>query len=213
MIQSMTGYGKAVCELKSKKIIIEIKSLNSKQLDISTRIPGMYKEKDVEIRSLLSKYMQRGKVELYFYVENLGSDNVATINKAVFAQYKNQIQDVARENSINEPEDYFSNILRMPEVLKTELQELDEEEWKKIQETLLQAIKQIIEFRIQEGKSLGAHLYEKIENIIALHKQVEAYEEERIEKVRSRIEDNLRELKNSIDFDENRFEQEIIYLI
>ncbi|MFB6319352.1 YicC/YloC family endoribonuclease [Saccharicrinis sp. FJH54] len=213
MIQSMTGYGKAVCELKDKNITIEIKSLNSKQMDINTRIPGIYKDKDVEIRSIISKTLQRGKVDMFLYVENLGNETSTVINANIFENYKNQILDISKECDIPVPEDLFSTILRLPDALKTEIEEINDEEWKTIQNTLEEALQQMVNFRIQEGKSLEEHLIEKIENIRQLHKDVPQYEKERIERVRTRIMDNLNDLKSSMDFDQNRFEQEMIYYI
>ena len=213
MIQSMTGYGKAVCELSDKKITIELKSLNSKQLDINTRIPGIYKEKDVEIRSTISKRLQRGKIDMFLYVENLGSETSTVINQVVFENYKNQIQTLAKSMSINEPEDYFNHILRLPDSLKTEIKEIDEQEWITIQNTLNEALEQMEAFRIQEGASLADHLNEKIKNISVLLAEVPQFENERIERVRTRIMENLTELKSSLEHDSNRFEQEMIYYI
>lgn len=213
MIQSMTGYGKAVCELSDKKITIELKSLNSKQLDINTRIPGVYKEKDVEIRSTISKRLQRGKIDMFLYVENLGSETSTVINQVVFENYKTQIQSIAKSMSINEPEDYFNHILRLPDSLKTEIKEIDEQEWHTIQNTLNEALEQMEAFRIQEGASLAEHLNEKIKNISTLLGEVPQFENERIERVRARIMENLTELKSSLEHDSNRFEQEMIYYI
>ncbi|MFB6342397.1 YicC/YloC family endoribonuclease [Saccharicrinis sp. FJH62] len=213
MIQSMTGYGKAVCELKDKNITIEIKSLNSKQMDINTRIPGIYKDKDVEIRSTISKTLQRGKVDMFLYVENLGNDTSTVINPNIFENYKKQIQEISKTCNVPVPEDLFSTILRLPDALKTEIEEIDDEEWNTILAALQEALKQMIAFRIQEGKSLEEHLIEKIENIRSLHKEVPQYEKERIERVRARITDNLNDLKSSMEFDPNRFEQEMIYYI
>ena len=213
MIQSMTGYGKALCELKDKNISIEIKSLNSKQMDVNTRIPGIYKDKDVEIRSIISKTLQRGKVDMFLYVENLGNDTSTIINHSIFENYKNQILEISKISNVPVPEDLFSIILRLPDAMKTEIEKIDEEEWNTIQNALQEALEQMIKFRIQEGKSLEEHLIEKIENIRLLHKQVPKYEKERIERVRTRITDNLNDLKSSMEFDPNRFEQEMIYYI
>lgn len=213
MIQSMTGYGKAVSELKDKKITIELKSLNSKQLDINTRIPSLYKEKEVEIRSTLSKALQRGKIDMFLYVESLGSETSTIINANVFNTYKNQIEEISKTCDIPQPEDVFSTIIRLPDALKTEIREIDEDEWKTIANTLKSALNQMVEFRTQEGKSLEKHLIEKVDNIDTLLQQVPLFENERIEKVRTRISDNLNELKSSLEFDSNRFEQEMIFYI
>lgn len=211
MIQSMTGYGRATCEFKNKKFTIEIKSLNSKQADISTRIPNHFKEKEMEIRSTISKALQRGKIEMSLYIENLAGDTSTTINQAVFSNYKNQIQSIAKTTGVTEPSDYFSIILRLPDSLKSEIQELDDEEWSAVNTALQDALEALNSFRVQEGKSLEADLRKKIETIQQLSSQVPQYEAERIEKVRTRLLEGLNDLKNSIEFDSGRFEQELIF--
>lgn len=211
MIQSMTGYGRATCEFKNKKFTIEIKSLNSKQADISTRIPNYFKEKEMEIRSTISKALQRGKIEMSLYIENLAGDTSTTINQAVFSNYKNQIQSIAKTTGVTEPSDYFSIILRLPDSLKSEIQELDDEEWSAVNTALQDALEALNSFRVQEGKSLEADLRKKIETIQQLSSQVPQYEAERIEKVRTRLLEGLNDLKNSIEFDSGRFEQELIF--
>jgi uncharacterized protein (TIGR00255 family) len=211
MIQSMTGYGRATCEFKNKKFTIEIKSLNSKQADISTRIPNYFKEKEMEIRSAISKTLQRGKIDMSLYIENLEGDTSTAINKAVFANYKKQIQHIATAAGAPEPSDYFSVILRLPDSLKSEIQELDDEEWAAVNQTLQNALESLNSFRIQEGKSLESDLRKKIDNIRQLSAQVQQYEAERIEKVRARLLEGLSDLKSSIEFDSGRFEQELIF--
>ncbi len=213
MIQSMTGFGKATCELGNKKITIEIKSLNSKQLDIFSRIPGIYKEKDLEIRSLISKTLKRGKVEFSMYMENLGGDSNASINKSVVEKYVEQIKEIAASKGLAEPINYFETILKLPDALKTEIQEIDEEEWHAITLAIDRALNQLIAFRITEGSSIKADLTEKINSIKEKSLNVVQYESERIETLRSRITENLNDLQTKPEFDKDRFEQEMIYYI
>lgn len=213
MIHSMTGFGKATCELENKKISIEIKSLNSKQLDIFTRVPGVYKEKDLEIRSLISKMLKRGKVEFNLFVENLGGESNTRINKNVVLKYVDQIRDVSKESKLKEPDDFFSIILRLPDALKTELQQIDEAEWASIKASINKALEQLIKFRDQEGESLYKDLVSNIESIKQHAQEVIPYESERVANLRVRLADNLNELAGRVDYDKDRFEQELIYYI
>lgn len=209
----MTGFGKATCELENKKISIEIKSLNSKQLDIFTRVPGVYKEKDLEIRSLISKMLKRGKVEFNLFVENLGGESNTRINKNVVLKYVDQIRDVSKESKLKEPDDFFSIILRLPDALKTELQQIDEAEWASIKASINKALEQLIKFRDQEGESLYKDLVSNIESIKQHAQEVIPYESERVANLRVRLADNLNELAGRVDYDKDRFEQELIYYI
>lgn len=212
MIQSMTGFGKVTAELPSKKVTIEIKALNSKQLDLSTRIPSIYKDKEMEIRSLLLQTLERGKVEFNIFVEYIGKDTPTQINIAAVENYCTQIKDIAEKLNIALPTDWFQSLLRLPDVIKTEAQEADEEEWEVIANAIKNAIKQLCDFRIQEGVMLHKLFEQKIGNIAALLSEVELYEKERIEKVKARIMDNLEKVAGQ-DYDKNRFEQEMIYYI
>lgn len=211
MIKSMTGYGKATCEFPDKRIIIEIKSLNSKQLDVFTRIPNMYKEKDIEIRRLVADYLSRGKVELSFYVESLGETARSVINQGVFAAYLSQIREVAEANDVDFPEDYFSHILRLPDVMKTEVKTLDENEWTSIRESLIEALENLNAFRDQEGASIYRDMSGNIAKIEDFLSQVPQYENERIEKVRQRIKEGLETLEANPNME--RLEQEMIFYI
>ena len=212
MIQSMTGFGKATAELGEKRITIEIKSLNSKQLDLNVRIPGIYREKEMEIRSELLKKLERGKVDLSIFIENVGRSASAQINQAVFENYYLQIKEVADKLSIELPADWFSVLLRLPDVLKTEISELDENEWTQVHATLNEAVNGLVEFRKQEGKMLQALFEEKINNIATSLEEVSQYEGERIEKIKEKIQEALQ--KNEVtSFDNNRFEQELIFYI
>ena len=209
----MTGFGKASSELPNKKLSVEIKSLNSKQLDLNTRIPSVYREKEMEIRNNLLQNIERGKVDFSIYIENIGKVVSSQINQTTLENYYNQIKESADNLQINLPSDWFSVLLRMPEVLKTtETVELDENEWSVFKQTIDEALKQFIAFRNQEGMSLQKLFEEKISNIANLLKEIEKYESERIEKVRNKILDALLKLDFQ-NYDTNRLEQELIYYI
>ncbi|MDL2255444.1 YicC family protein [Parabacteroides sp. OttesenSCG-928-G06] len=212
MIQSMTGFGKVTAELASKKVTVEIKALNSKQLDLFTRIPGIYKEKEMELRSLLLQSLERGKVEFSVFVEYIGKDIPTRINLPVVESYYNQIKEISASLNIAEPADWFQSLLRLPESIKSDVAELDESEWLLILATVKDAIKQLQEFRIQEGEMLYKLFEKKIANIGDLLVEVEKYEGERIEKIKARIMENLEKVVEK-DYDKNRFEQEMIYYI
>jgi len=208
----MTGFGKVTAELPNKKVTVEIKALNSKQLDISTRIPSIYKSKEMEIRSRLLKALERGKVDFSMQIEYIGTDTPTHINATALESYYKQITEVSGKLNIPVPADWFQVLLRMPDVVKSEIVEVDEEEWSVIQQTIDDAIKQLHDFRRQEGEMLQKLFVEKIENISALLSEIEKYEGERIEKIKARIMDNLEKVA-STDYDKNRFEQEMIYYI
>ncbi len=212
MIQSMTGFGKVTAELPSKKVTVEIKALNSKQLDLSTRIPSLYKEKEMELRSLLLQSLERGKVEFNIFIEYIGKDTPTQINLAAVENYYNQIKEIAEKLNISVPNDWFQTLLRMPDAIKSETVEPDESEWEVVLETVKDAIKHLCDFRIQEGAMLQKLFEQKIANIATLLKEVEKYEGERIEKIKARIMDNLQKIAEK-DYDKNRFEQEMIYYI
>lgn len=214
MIQSMTGYGKAVAELPDKKISVEIKSLNSKALDLSTRIAPLYREKEMEIRNEIARALERGKVDFSLWIEKKeGADAAAPINQALVQGYYNQIKTISENLGIPVPADWFQTLLRLPDVLsKTETQELSDEEWEVVHKTVTSAIDQLVEFRKQEGRALESKFREKITNIGSLLKEVEVYEKERVEKIKERIQDSLEKNFNA-DYDKNRFEQELIYYI
>ncbi len=213
MIQSMTGYGKATIKFGDKKINIEIKSLNSKALDLSTRIAPLYREKEMEIRNTISKALERGKVDFSLWIEKDAASTATPINSALIENYYNQIKAISESKSIPMPEDCFATLLRMPDVLtKVDAQELDEEEWNVVKGAVDEAIEHLIDFRKQEGAALEKKFNEKIDNIETLLKSIEPYELERVTKVRDRISEAL-EKTLSTDYDKNRLEQELIYYI
>jgi uncharacterized protein (TIGR00255 family) len=208
----MTGFGKVTAELPTKKVTVEIKALNSKQLDLSTRIPSAYKEMEMQIRSQLLASLERGKVEFSIQIEYIGKDIPTQLNQAAIENYYGQINEVAAKLNIPLPADWFQVLLRMPDVIKTDITDVDENEWLLVQQTIDKAIKQLGDFRIQEGEMLQKLFIQKIDNISARLIELEAYENERIEKIKARIIENLEKVI-STDYDKNRFEQEMIYYI
>ena len=213
MIQSMTGYGKATAVFGEKKINVEIKSLNSKALDLSTRIAPLYREKEMEIRAMISSALERGKVDFSLWIEKDDSQTAAPINQTILLNYYNQIKTISEENNIALPADWFSTLLRMPDVLtKVEVIELSEEEWISVRTAVEQAINQLVDFRKQEGVALQKKFEEKIKNIGELLKSIEPYEKNRTEKIRQRLVDSLSQIPD-VEYDKNRLEQEMIYYI
>ena len=214
MIQSMTGYGKSMDELPDKKVHVEIKSLNSKAMDLSTRIAPVYREKEMEIRNELAKVLERGKVDFTLWIEKKDNEQSATpINQELVAAYYKRIKEIASVTGIPEPADWFSALLRLPDVMtKNEMQELDEEEWKVVRVAVEEALCHLVEFRKQEGAALEKKFREKIANITRLLAEVEPYEKERVGKIKDRIVESL-EKTISVDYDKNRLEQELIYYI
>lgn len=214
MIQSMTGYGKATSELTGKKINVEIKSLNSKAMDLSTRISSSYREKEMEIRAEITKTLERGKVDFSLWIEKEAGDSAAKINQAIAQNYAEQIKQLSYSLGLQYPPvDSLSTILRMPDVLsKEEIMELTEEEWSVVHQTVKKAIDQLVNFRKQEGEALTRKFTGNIQKIHELLDSVVPYEKERVEKIRARITDAL-EKTLSVDYDKNRLEQELIYYI
>ena len=215
MIQSMTGYGKATAELPDKKINVEIKSLNSKAMDLSTRIAPAYREKEIEIRNEISKVLERGKVDFSLWIEKKEGTDSATVNKELMKNYFYQLDEICIEQGIPKPapNEWLQLLLRMPDVMsKTEIQELTKEEWEMVRATVLEAIGHLVDFRKQEGAALEKKFREKIANIAQLLEKITPYEKERVEKVKERITDALEKTLNT-DYDKNRLEQELIYYI
>ena len=213
MIQSMTGYGKATATFGDKKIHVEIKSLNSKALDLSTRIAPLYREKEIEIRSMVAKSLERGKVDLSLWVEKEASGSATPINAALVENYYQQIKTISETANIPLPQDWFATLLRMPEVMtKVEVQELTKEEWNAARQAVESAIDNLMAFRAQEGAALEIRFTQNINNIERLMNSIAPYEAERVAKVRERITDALTKTI-SVDYDKNRLEQELIYYI
>lgn len=209
----MTGYGKSVVTYKGKKINVEIKSLNSKTLDLSTRIAPLYREKEMEIRQAITAQVVRGKVDFAIWIEKDAAADAAPINAALTENYYNQIKAIARNSGIPEPQDWFATLLRMPDVLtRTETEVLDEEEWHAVRQAVDDAIARLVSFRTQEGAALERKFREKVDNIEALLAEIESYEKSRVEKIRVRIVEGLKAIPD-VEYDKNRLEQELIYYI
>jgi TIGR00255 family protein len=209
----MTGYGKASIAHQDKKITVEVKSLNSKAFDLSARIAPLYREREMEIRNILSKSIERGKVDFSIWIEKENGNDATPINAALVNNYHEQIKAISSQTGIEEPKDWFSLLLRMPEVMtRTEVEELTEEEWKAVQNAIDLALEQFTNFRKQEGLALYNKFTEKINNIAQLLKDIEPYEQMRVEKIKQRILDGLKTLPE-VDYDKNRLEQELIYYI
>ncbi len=212
MLLSMTGYGKATCEYANKKITVEVKSLNSKQMDINARVAAIYREKELEIRSLVAQQLERGKVDFVLSVEGNGAA-ATLINQAVVANYYRQMQTIADQLQIPMPENSFDTIMRLPDVLKIDDGTISDEEWEAVRKTVMAALAQLTEFRKQEGRALQNMFAQKIDRIGALLAEVEPHEKGRVAKIREHIEESLNELGDKIAVDRNRFEQELIYYI
>ena len=205
MIQSMTGYGKSVIQLDTKKITLEIKSLNSKNLDINTRFPSIYREKEIEIRRLIARELDRGKVDMSFYIESTTTETSTKINTGIVSNYIEQLETIRKEADI------LSIAMRLPDVLKTEREELDDEEWGVIKSGIVEAIKHLQVYRSSEGKELKNDFENRIETLKDKLEQIMLLDSERLEEVRTRLKKAISELKQTID--ENRFEQELIYYL
>ena len=213
MIQSMTGYGNAVVAYNDKKIHVEIKSLNSKALDLNARIAPLYREKEMEMRQMVAQALIRGKVDFSIWIEKEAGVDATPINSALVENYYQQMKNISAKTGIPEPSDWFYTLVRMPDVLtKTEVEVLSEEEWNVVRQAIEQALKAIVDFRIQEGAALQKKFTEKIDNIGSLLASIEPFEQSRVEKIRNRIVDGLKSIPE-VDYDKNRLEQELIYYI
>ena len=221
MILSMTGYGKAVATFNEKKISVEIKSLNSKALDLSTRVAPLYREKEMEIRQMIQQTVIRGKVDFAIWIEKDAATEAAPINVALIENYYNQLQNVAKRlglscqevNGGNIASDWMKVLMRMPDVMsRQEIEELSDEEWTVVRQAIDDALCALVDFRKQEGAALEKKFNEKIDNIEALMLSIEPYEKARVEKIRARIIDGLKAIPE-IEYDKNRLEQELIYYI
>ena len=213
MIQSMTGFGKATVAYKEKKINVEVKSLNSKTLDLSTRIAPLYREKEMEIRQFIAKNLERGKIDFSIWIEKDVVADATPINIALVENYYQQIKKISAQTGIPEPADWYATLLRLPDVTtKTDVEELTDEEWKAAQQAIDEAVNHLIEFRRQEGAALQKKFTEKVDNIQALLASIEPYEKSRVEKIKTNIVNGLQQIPN-VEYDKNRLEQELIYYI
>jgi len=207
MIQSMTGYGKSILQLLSKKITVEIKSLNSKNLDLNARVPSAYREKELFLRNRISKSLIRGKVDFNLFVEITGETTNTQINEAIVKQYIDQLKSVVDGDTT----ELLKMAVRMPDALKTEREEIDESEFIKILEAVDDALEAINNYRTDEGKALEKDFEHRIENISSLLTKVIELDPQRMDNVKERLRKAISELKETVD--ENRFEQELIYYL
>jgi uncharacterized protein (TIGR00255 family) len=212
MIKSMTGFGKAIGEWGNKKITIEIRSLNSKQMDLNVKLPTLYRSKELELRSFISKHTERGRVDVSIYVENGIEENVAIINTSLVESYIEQLKEIANKTN-TQTDNLLAIAMRMPDVYKQEREELNEEEWQYVMNRVEEAIAAFNQYRTDEGKILLNDFTERINNIVSLLKEIEELEQLRIEQIRNRIKKNLYEFIPEEAIDKNRFEQELIYYI
>jgi uncharacterized protein (TIGR00255 family) len=207
MIQSMTGYGKSVIQLPTKKISIEIKSLNSKNLDLNTRMPSLYREKELDVRKLIASKLERGKIDFSLYMEITGEESSTQINKTVVRQYIKQLREVVDGDET----ELLKMAIRLPDAVTTERDEIDEDEWAQIAKEIDSSLEKIHQYRLDEGKTLESDFFDRIQNISELLDKVMAMDPERIEGVRERLKKGVADLKENVD--QNRFEQELIYYI
>ncbi|MDG1805034.1 DUF1732 domain-containing protein [Flavicella sp.] len=207
MIQSMTGYGKAILQLPTKKITIEVKSLNSKNLDLNTRMPSYYREKELGIRKQLASSLVRGKVDFSIYVEMTGEETQTVINKQVVGKYVKELKELSEGTDIQ----FLEIAMRLPDALQSVREEIDETEWEQISSGIDTAIAEIVQYRKDEAHSLEADFRERIKNIQVALEEIERLDEERLDHVKQRLRKAIDEL--SVTIDENRFEQELIYYL
>jgi uncharacterized protein (TIGR00255 family) len=213
MIKSMTGYGKAIAETPQKKITIEIKSLNSKQLDLNTKLPWLYKEKEPEIRNLISQKLDRGKIDFSIFCDVLDDEVATVINKSAVRNYYNQFKEIAAELKINLDDQIFTAIMKLPDTLKTEKPEMPEAEWELVKNRISESLIMLDLYRIEEGNSIMADLKKCIGKILSLLDTLETFEAGRITKIREKLMSLLEENLGSEKIDKNRFEQEIIFYL
>ena len=213
MIKSMTGYGKAIAETPQKKITIEIKSLNSKQLDLNTKLPWLYKEKEPEIRNLISQKLDRGKIDFSIFCDMLDDEVVTVINKSAVRNYYNQFKEIAAELKIDLDDQIFTAIMKLPDTLKTEKPEMPEDEWEMVKNRITESLTMLDLYRMEEGNSIMADLKKCIGKILSLLESIETFEAGRITKIREKLMSLLEENLGSEKIDKNRFEQEIIFYL
>ncbi|MGD0754214.1 MAG: DUF1732 domain-containing protein [Bacteroidales bacterium] len=213
MIKSMTGYGKAIAETQQKKITIEIKSLNSKQLDLNTKLPWLYKEKEPEIRNIISQRLDRGKIDFSIYCDMLDDEVVTVINKSAVRNYYNQFKDIAAELKIDLDDQIFTAIMKLPDTLKTEKPEMSEAEWEIVRKQIIESVTMLDLYRIEEGNSIMADLKKCIGKILSLLETIGTFEIGRITKIKEKLMSLLEENLGPEKVDKNRFEQEIIFYL
>ena len=209
----MTGYGKAIASTPQKKITFEIKALNSKQLDINTKVPWLYKEKELDIKNLVSQKLDRGKIDLTIYFDVLDDEFIPVINKSIVKNYYNQLKEISDELKLDFNEHILATIMRLPETLKTEKPELSKEEWQIVKDQLTEALNMVDLYRIEEGNALEKDLKNSLDRILGFLNNIESFEEGRINKVREKLTTILEQNVKSENIDKNRFEQELIFYL
>ena len=212
MIQSMTGYGKKTIQLPTKKITLEIKSLNSKNLDLNVRIPSYYKEKELEVRKTISAHLRRGKIDFSIYVEMTADESLTSINSALVRNYMQQLRNILQSGVTNDVE-LLQMAVRMPDALKTEREELDEAEWEIINKGISEVIEKLIDYRTEEGKAMDADFRKSIATISDLLEEVKTLDTERLSAIRTRLDKTIEEIKSKNQVDRNRFEQEVLFYL
>lgn len=214
MVKSMTGFGKTTVESGVKKIVVEIKSLNSKQLDLNLRIPNLFKEKEIEIRGMVKEYLDRGKVDMCVYFDNSETDKDVMINKGIIVQYFNQMMEIADNLGAEmDKGELLQTVMRFPDTMQYKSEELNEDQWSQLRAGIVNTLNEIDKFRIQEGKALMKDIAHRIELIRELSSQVPQFEGKRVEAVRQRLQEKINEWTDVKNMDQNRFEQEIIYYL
>lgn len=213
MIKSMTGFGKAEFEVNNKKITLELKALNSKQIDINTRLPSVYREKEIEIRKELAEKLVRGKIDLSIYIEYHGAESNSKINESILISYYQHLKKINEKLGLKTDQTTMQAVLRLPDVVKVEYETFDEVEWLVVADHLRKAIIEIDEFRAKEGQALEKDIIANTKVIVNLLKQIAPFEEQRMEIIKSRLTENLGKVNLPGNVDENRFEQELIYYL
>lgn len=214
MIKSMTGFGKTTVEVGNKKVVIEIKSLNSKQLDLNLRMPNLYKEKEMEVRGMVKEWLDRGKVDMFIYFDNSESEKEVQINRSVVAQYFNQMLEIAESlEAVPDKGELLQTVMRFPDTLQTKTEELKEEEWSQLKAGVETALEAMNHFRMQEGKALIEDIVHRVRLIQDLSAQVPQFEKKRVEVIRQKLQEKLTEWTDVKNIDQNRMEQEIIYYL
>ncbi len=211
MIKSMTGYGKAQSRLENKSIQVEVRTLNSKGIDVNFKMPQIYKEKEIEFRNMISKILERGKVEVIVNVESSDECTSYSLNRSLFKKYFRELKDLSEELEQPESQDVFASILRLPDILKSETEEVEDEEWNALKRTLQEAIEKTDRYRQSEGNHIEEDLKSRIDKISGLLKQVDPNEKQRIDNIKEKMRNSLAEL--DFEYDKNRFEQELIYYL
>jgi uncharacterized protein (TIGR00255 family) len=213
MIVSMTGYGKSTCQLEEKNVTVEIRTLNSKNLDLNIKVPGIFREKENQVRHILGSTLERGKAELVISVESSKATSNTIINKQLLMQFFNEMKDIAYELKTEISENIFSALLRLPDVLQLKEEEIVDDEWAHIESTIMEAIEQVKKFRLSEGNHLQDDIEERLKSIENLLFEIDPFEKNRIQNIKDKILRSINELNGSVKIDENRFEQELIFYL